>query len=56
MVLDAAVQNKEEIEKIRERYVKSKNSGDLEKKLRQLNKKQRRAVTTSGPHPHHQLE
>lgn len=56
MVLEAAVQNKDEIEKVRERYTKMKNSGDLERKLKYLNKKQKRAVTTSGPHPHHQME
>jgi hypothetical protein len=45
--------NKEEIERIRERFIKMKNTGELEKRLKQLNKKQKRAVTTSGPHPHH---
>lgn len=33
-----------------------KNSGELEKRLKSLFKKQKRAITTSGPHPHHGMD
>lgn len=55
-MLDAAVLNQEEIERIRERFIRMKNIGELERKLKQLNRKQKKAFTTSGPHPHHLVE
>lgn len=53
MVLDTIHADLDEVAKIKERYLGLKSSGDLDRKLARLMKKQKRATTTNGPHPHY---
>jgi hypothetical protein len=46
----------EEVRSIGHRFHQMKQSGELEQRLSKLQKKQKRATTTNGPHPHHQQE
>ena len=53
MVLDALSVNQEEIGKIKGYYSRLRQTGELDKILTRLMRKQKRAMTTNGPHPHH---
>ena len=44
------------IAKIRERYDQMRKNGKLEKELHRLERKQKNATTTNGPHPHYQSD
>ncbi len=53
MVLETRKATQEEIQKIKNRYSKMKSSGELDRILARLEKKQKSANNKSGPHPHH---
>jgi hypothetical protein len=54
LVLESNEVPEEEINKIKRKYILYKKSGELDKKLARLLKKQKRAAIHNGPHPHHQ--
>eukprot|EP00347_Sterkiella_histriomuscorum_P009002 403342907 len=56
LVLDSKQVPEEEIQKIKQRYYQQKRSGELDKKLGRLYKKQKRASVHNGPHPHYQSQ
>jgi hypothetical protein len=53
LVLESSQVPEEEIKKIKSRYLSYIKSGELDKKLIKLSKKQRKAAVHNGPHPHH---
>jgi DNA polymerase IIIc chi subunit len=56
LVLDAIIPDEEELKQLKERYAHLRQSGELERTLSRLQIKQKRTVTTHGPHPHHMGE
>ncbi|CDW82003.1 UNKNOWN [Stylonychia lemnae] len=54
LVLESNPVPEEEIKKIKNRYISCRHSGELDKKLAKLQRKQRKAAVHNGPHPHHQ--
>ena len=53
LVLETAMTAQEEVDKIIMRYKQMQRSGELDRRMKALLKKQKRATTTNGPHPHH---
>lgn len=53
MILDTITAPTEDIEKIKQKYKALETNKELEKRLSRLMKKQKRALNTNGPHPHH---
>jgi hypothetical protein len=56
LILDTQEAPEKEVRRVAERYQSMKHSGELESRLSKLQKKQKKATTTNGPHPHHQAE
>jgi hypothetical protein len=54
LVLESNPVPEEEIKKIKSKYLSYRKSGELDKQLVRLHKKQRKAAIHNGPHPHHQ--
>jgi hypothetical protein len=53
VILDSLTINPEEVQQIKDYYNNLKNSGELGKLLSRIMRKQKKATTTNGPHPHH---
>jgi hypothetical protein len=47
------VASAEDVQAVKSKYHGLIRSGELERRLSRLMKKQKRATTTNGPHPHH---
>lgn len=53
MVLDTLTASSDDVEKMRQKYINLRNQGELDRRLTKLIRKQKRATTTNGPHPHY---